>query len=190
MEEGFHVAGFGPADVSNGIVPALPLVGRVVPSRAIRPRDAQIEFFFVVKLALDIHPDRSDRDHDSAIPCNLTCEIDRSAAGSLGRDQHSIDPSSAGALKAKVAKVGCTGRDTVGSELCCKFRAIRGDVHAQDAAASRFQELDGELSEEPETDDSDEVTELHVSGTDTVKSDSAHGSERGLFETYIFRGEG
>ena len=104
VDERFHVAGFGPANVTDGIVASLLLEGRVVAPGAIRARNAEIEFFAVINLALDLYTYGSDGDDHSAIARNLAGQIHRSAAGSLGRDQNRIDADASGEFKTQIAE--------------------------------------------------------------------------------------
>src|SRR5450631_2363116 len=88
----FHIAGFGPTHVANGIVAPFLLIGCVVTSRTVRARNTEIEFLFVICFALDVHADGTYSDDDRAVASDGAGEIDGIAAGSFGCDEDGINP--------------------------------------------------------------------------------------------------
>ena len=91
MDELFHVAGFGPAHITDGIVASLLLVRSIVSTRPVGPRDPEVEFFAVIGLALDIHPDGANGNDDGAVASDLASEIHRIAAGRFCGDEHGVN---------------------------------------------------------------------------------------------------
>src|SRR5206468_11599149 len=76
-----------------------------VTSRPIRTGNAEVEFFFVVELALKLHPNRAQRHDDSAIARDFRGQVDWTAAWGFCRDQHTVGAMTAGMAKAQIAKL-------------------------------------------------------------------------------------
>ena len=76
--------------MTDRIITAFLLKSGIVASGAIGARNPEIEFLLVIELALKVHADGADGDYDTAIASHLGCEVDRAAARSLSRDQHTV----------------------------------------------------------------------------------------------------
>src|SRR5262249_36228973 len=63
LEERLHVAPLSPADVGEGVVDSTQLVGGVISSGSVGPADHQLELFFKVGSALDLHTHIADDHH-------------------------------------------------------------------------------------------------------------------------------
>ena len=70
LDERFHVARFRPAHMADGIVATLLFVRHVIAAGAIGARNAEVELFFVVGFALNLHAHRANGDDDCAISCD------------------------------------------------------------------------------------------------------------------------
>src|SRR5262245_46672354 len=83
LEESFHVALLGPADVADGVIDAVFFVERVVPARAVAAAETEIEFFAEENVARDFHAGHTDHDNAAPVATELTGEFDRLVA--IGR---------------------------------------------------------------------------------------------------------
>ena len=104
LNECLHVAGLGPAHVTDRIVTPLLLISGIVTTRTVGARDAEVEFLFVIRLSLDVHTDRPHGHDDTAIACDGASQVDGIAAGGFGGDQDTVNACSARTLSAEIAK--------------------------------------------------------------------------------------
>src|SRR3979490_1540146 len=72
------------------------------------------------------------------------------------------------------------------SELPGEFGTGWIEVHSENAAACGLQQLDGELPQQTETDDCNQVTELYLCGAYSVKSHRSDRCEGCLLERDFF----
>src|SRR5271166_3661661 len=180
LEKGFHVAGFGPAHVADGVVAALLFIGSIVAAGAVGARNAEVEFFFVVRSALNFDADSADRYHDGALAGDRARKIYGIAAGSFRSDENSVDTCAPGLTDAEFAKLRGGGCDGIGTEMSRKFGAGRVNVHAENPTARGFQQLHGELAEQAEADHGDQVTQLHFGHSNAVQGYGSQSRERGF----------
>jgi len=80
LEKGLHVSVFSPARIADWIISTLPLVSGVVTAGTVGSRDAKVELFFVIELALDVHPHCADSDDYPAVASDVCCEVHRCSA--------------------------------------------------------------------------------------------------------------
>ena len=94
---------------------------------------------------------------DSSITSYFGSQVDGLAAARLSGNQDGIQATPAGLLHARVEE--CSGGiyGAIGAEAQCKPGAAAVDVHAYDAAACSFENLNCELSEQAKSDDTDDI---------------------------------
>ena len=86
-------------------------------------------------------------------------------------------------LQAQLAEFGGVAANAIRTSGASEFRARRNQIHAQDAAASGFQHLHGQLSEQAKTDDRNHITQLHLRSTDSMQGDRSNRGESSLIKT-------
>ena len=146
LEESVHVAGFAPADITDGIVTALLFISGVVPAWTVGSGNAEMEFLFVIELALEVHAYRADRNHHAAIARHLSCEIYRIAVGRFGRNDNGVGALAAGRVDAHFRERRIRIGSAVGAETFREFDASLDNIHSQHSATGCFEYLDGELA--------------------------------------------
>ncbi len=90
VQKAFHVALLGPADVAHRIVNALLFVGRVVTTRPVRTRQAQLQLLLVVRVARNVQANHPDRHDDRPVARQARCEYHRVARIRGGGDEDRI----------------------------------------------------------------------------------------------------
>src|SRR5207253_8713566 len=157
----------------------------VVATGPVGTRDAEIEFLFVIELALNVHAHGADRDNHGTFARNFTSKIDGIAARSLGSNQYRIGAASSRVLEAQVPKFGGGNTGGVSTQAQSQLAPLSDDVHPQNTTTCRFEHLNGKLTQQSKTDHRDKIAQLHISGTNSVQTDGSHRGESGVFERYV-----
>src|SRR5712692_4348770 len=71
LEKSLHVAGFGPANIANGVINAFLFVGCVITSGPIGAGNAEVQFLLVKRPALEGHAHDANRDDGGAVPSHF-----------------------------------------------------------------------------------------------------------------------
>jgi hypothetical protein len=106
LQKAFHVPRFRPADVTDGIIASFLLVGCIVAAGSVGTRNAEVEFLFVIALALQFHPHGANRDNNGAVARNFCSLVHRLATGRLGRDENGVHSETMRPLRAHVGELG------------------------------------------------------------------------------------
>ena len=91
VKEGFHVAPLGPANIPDGVINPAFLILRVVPSRPVRARESQREFFSVHVAARHSHADVAHDDNAATIAQNSGRHLSRLGGRSRGSQDSGIN---------------------------------------------------------------------------------------------------
>src|SRR5439155_10040980 len=183
LKKSFHVARFGPSNIADRIISALLLVSCVVAAGAVRTRDAELEFLLVIKLALDVHSDCAHGNNCSMIASDFCGQVYGIAAGSFRGNQYGIHTISARLPETEVEEVGCRRNNSICAEASCQLSALGRDVHTEDSATRRFQDLRRQLPEQSESDHGDNVAEFDLGNANPMQRNCAHGGKGGFLES-------
>src|SRR5207248_6400896 len=147
MQKRFHVAGFGPADITNWVINSFSFVKRVVTTRAIGPRNPKIQFFVVEQSALNIHAHGAYGHNNATVADDFSGEIYQIAAGSVRRNQHRVHATACGMAQAQVMEL--RGGDTrrVGTTSSPELNSFFDEIGSNDPTTGGLENLNGKLSQ-------------------------------------------
>ncbi len=183
VEEPFHVALLGPAHVTDRVVDAILLVRRVVPAGAVRARQPQLQLFFVVGVARHIHADHADRYDHGPVARQGGRDLHGIARAGRGGDQDRIGaaPQAEVFHALEEIRVGAQAR-VVGAIGPSQIDLVRCYVDAEDPTASRFEQLDRQLTNEAEANDDARFANSDIRDAHPLERNGADGDERGVVQ--------
>jgi hypothetical protein len=147
LEKSFHVTGFGPANVADWVVNSLLLVGRVVPSWAIRPRNPEIQFLLVEEPPLNVHAYRTNGNNYAAITGDFRGEIHQITAGGLGSYEHRVRAAAGRVPHAYFVELRGGGTRGIGTASPRQFHSFTDNIGSDYPAAGCLENLNRKLSE-------------------------------------------
>ena len=173
------------------VVDPVLLVGRVVAPRAVRAREAHLELLGVVLGPGQVQAALADVDDPGPVPSQLGGELDRLVGVAAGGEE---DVVGAGAVseggerlhhRPAMGTVGWAARDR--PALLGQPTAPDQRVEADHVDPGGPQELDEQLSDQAEADDTGSLPHARVRLPITVHGDGAHRREGGVLGCDLIR---
>ena len=134
-----HIALLGPAHVAGWIIDAFLLVGTVVATRSVRSREAELQLFFVIRVARHVHADHANCHHHRTVACQTWRDLDRIASTRRGSDEDGIGAAADAECPHFFEEVRIRAQARhVGALSLGQLDLVGSDIDAEHAAAGRL----------------------------------------------------
>ena len=177
LQEGGHVPALGPADVGQGVVDAVSLVGRVVTARAVGTADDQPDFLLEERAAFEIETDVPDDDDAALEAADLNRLAHYLAGARRCTEQHRVGAVSAGERGHRSREIRIRQVRALSPQGARQLHPERIQVAGQHAGARGARQLGGDLPHQPQPQHDDLLAELELGQPDALHGDGPQSHE-------------